>query len=168
MTMVPLPGALGGTELVAWRIDREAYAATWDSGEGSFRVGGRWSSVGMQAVYCSLDPATAIVEVAVHTGFPHLDTVPHVLTELVVGDPAEVHVVQPADVPNPNWLVPGHVSPGQQAFGDQLLADHRFVVLPSVVSRGSWNLLFRSGGGGTSTMREQQRFALDTRLHPSV
>ncbi|MEX6506460.1 RES family NAD+ phosphorylase [Jiella sp. M17.18] len=166
--MVPLPGALGGTELVAWRLDRQAYAATWDSGEGSFRAGGRWSSVGTRAVYCALDPATAIAEVAVHTGFPHLDTVPHVLTELLVDDPGEVHVVQPPDVPNPNWLVPGHVSPGQRAFGDHLLASHRFVVLPSVVSRGSWNLVFLSGGGGRYTVRDQQRFALDPRLHPSA
>lgn len=165
MAMVPLPGALGGTELVAWRIDREVYAATWNSGEGSFRVGGRWSSAGTRAVYCSLDPATAIIEVAVHTGFPHLDTVPHVLTDLAITDPAEVHVVYPADVPNPNWLVPGHVSAGQQAFGDQLLIAHRFVVLPSVVSKGSWNLLFLSGSGGTYSVRGQQRFALDTRLH---
>lgn len=167
MAMVPLPGALGGTELVAWRIDRDIHASTWDTGEGSFRVGGRWNSVGTRAVYCSLDPATAIVEVAVHTGFPHLDTVPHVLTELVIADPSEVHVVQPAQVPNPNWLVPGHVSPGQQAFGDQLLIDYRFVVLPSVVAKGSWNLLFLSGGGGTYAMRDQQRFALDTRLYPA-
>jgi len=165
MAMAPLPGVLGGAELVAWRIDREIYASTWDSGEGSFRVGGRWSSVGTRAVYCSLDPATAIVEVAVHTGFTHLDTVPHVVTELVIGNPTEVHVVQPADVPNPNWLVPGSVSPGQRAFGDELLTNNRFVVIPSVVSRGSWNLIFLSGGGGYSR-RTQQRFALDTRLHP--
>lgn len=166
MGMAPLPGALGGTELVAWRIDREVFAATWDTGEGAFRVGGRWNSPGTRAVYCALDPATAIVEVAVHTGFPHLDTVPHVLTELIVADPAAVHVVRPADVPNPNWLVPGHVSPGQQAFGDRLLTGHAFVVLPSVVSRGSWNLLFRADGGGSYALRSQQRFALDTRLHP--
>ena len=43
--IAPLPGPLGGTELVAWRLDARRFAATWDSGEGAYRFGGRWSSV---------------------------------------------------------------------------------------------------------------------------
>jgi RES domain-containing protein len=62
---------LGGTELVAWRLDQAIYAPTWDSREGAFRVGGRWNSKGIRAVYCSLDPAAATLEVAVHKGFEH-------------------------------------------------------------------------------------------------
>ena len=55
MTLLPI--ALGGTELVAWRLDQAVHAPTWDSGEGAYRVGGRWNSKGIHAVYCSLDPA---------------------------------------------------------------------------------------------------------------
>lgn len=73
--MNPLPGALGGTDLVAWRLDRDAHSASWDSGEGAYRVGGRWNSPGLRTVYCALDPATAILEVSVHKGFRVLDTV---------------------------------------------------------------------------------------------
>ncbi|MBR0750154.1 RES domain-containing protein [Bradyrhizobium japonicum] len=91
--MTPLPGALGGTELVAWRLDQATYAATWDSGEGAFLVGGRWNSRGLRAVYCSVDPATAILEVAVHKGFRALDTIPHVLTAITV-DPTSVFAVE--------------------------------------------------------------------------
>ncbi|MEA2728512.1 MAG: hypothetical protein QOF70_2987, partial [Acetobacteraceae bacterium] len=60
---------------MAWRLDQQGFAATWDSGEGAYRLGGRWNTKGVRAVYCSVDPATAILEVAVHKGFRALDTV---------------------------------------------------------------------------------------------
>jgi len=72
-----LPAALGGgIGLVIWRLDQRKHAESWDSGEGAFRQGGRWNSKGVRAVYCSFDPAPAILEVAVHKGFKVLDTVP--------------------------------------------------------------------------------------------
>jgi RES domain-containing protein len=164
--VTPLPGALGGTALVAWRLDQATYAATWDSGEGAFRVGGRWNSRGLRAVYCSLDPATSILEVAVHKGFRALDTVPHVLTSTTV-EPASVFVVDPATIPNPNWLHPGIPSAGQQAFGDDLLNRHKIVLIPSVVSTESWNLMFiGSKAAGFYKLKSQNPFALDPRLHP--
>lgn len=165
--MTPLPGALGGTQLVAWRLDQAGFAPTWDSGEGAYRVGGRWNSAGLRAVYCALDPSTAILEVAVHKGFYALDTVPHVMTAALITDVAGVHVVQPETVPNPNWLRPGIPGAGQQAFGDALLRRHRFVVIPSAVSTHSWNLIFQAGPAtGAYAVQSQERFALDTRLHP--
>lgn len=165
--MTPLPPPLGTGELAAWRLDNEAFAATWDSGEGAFRAGGRWNSRGVRAVYTSLDPATAILEVAVHTGFSALDTVPHALTAATILDPSRVHVVQPEDVPNPNWLRPGIPGAGQQAFGDGLLAAHAFVAIPSTVSSHSWNLVFlAAAAAGLYAIRLRERFALDTRLHP--
>lgn len=165
--MTPLPALLGGTGLVAWRLDEARHATTWDSGEGAYRVGGRWNSKGVRAVYCAIDPATAVLEVAVHKGFKALDTVPHVLTALNITDPSAVHIVNPASVPNPNWLRPGIPSAGQQAFGDQLLANHKFIVIPSAVSAHSWNLMFVGAtAAGAYVLRSQDPFALDTRLHP--
>jgi RES domain-containing protein len=166
--VTPLPSPLGGSELVAWRVDQSAYAATWDSGEGAYLSGGRWNGRGVRTVYCSIDPATAIVEVAVHKGFKALDTVPHVLTSVTVVEPASVHVVEPASIPNPNWLRPGIPGAGQQAFGDALLARHKFILIPSAVSNHSWNLVFVGAiAAGAYALRSQERFALDTRLHPS-
>jgi RES domain-containing protein len=163
----PLPAPIGGTELTAWRLDQAKFAATWASGEGAYRVGGRWNSKGVRMVYCSVDPATAILEVAVHTGFKALDTVPHVLTAVTIAEPASVHVVMPASVPNPNWLRPGIPSAGQQHFGDTLVAGHKFVLIPSVVSIHSWNLIFVGAtAAGAYCLRLQEPFALDTRLHP--
>lgn len=165
--MTPLPAPLGGNDLVAWRLDQARLAAIWDSGEGAYRLGGRWNSRGVRAVYCSIDPATAILEVAVHKGFKALDTVPHVLTLVTISEPASVHVVDPASVPNPNWLRPGIPGAGQQAFGDNILAQHKFVVIPSAVSSYSWNLIFVStSAAGAYALRSQEPFALDTRLHP--
>ena len=165
--MTPLPGPLGSGEIIAWRLDHQQFASTWDSGEGAFQLGGRWNTKGVRAVYCGLDPSTAILEVAVHKTFRVLDTVPHVLTSLHLADPAEVHVVHPEDVPNPNWLRPGIPSSGQQAFGNELLAECSFVCIPSAVSSYSWNLIFDPlRASGHYELRSQERFALDTRLHP--
>lgn len=164
--MTPLPAILGGKELRGWRLDLEIHSDTWDSGEGAYIAGGRWNSPGMRAVYCALDPATAILEVAVHKTFRVLDTVPHKLTSFTAFDPTTVHVVQPDDVPNPNWLRPGLPSPGQRQFGDDLLHRHTFVALPSVVSSHSWNLLFvAASAAGYYGDVKQERFALDPRLH---
>lgn len=119
-------------------------------------------------MYCAIDPATAILEVAVHKGFRTLDTVPHVMTAATIA-PDVVFIVEPDAVPNANWLRPGIPSAGQQAFGDDLLAKHKFVVIPSVVSTASWNLIFvGSNASGSYKLRSQDAFALDTRLHPPV
>jgi RES domain-containing protein len=167
--MTRLPAALGGgSGLVVWRLDQRIHAATWDSGEGAFRDGGRWNSKGVRAVYCSLDPATAVLEVAVHKGFKALDTVPHVITAATIVDVLEVHIAKSDDVPNPNWLRPGIPSAGQQAFGDDLLRSHRFMAIPSAVSTHSWNLIFDPiKAAGFYSLDFQEPFALDTRLNLS-
>lgn len=163
----PLPGALGGTDLIGWRIDAQQFARTWDSGEGAFRFGGRWNSVGQRAVYGSLDPATTILEVAVHRGFKRMDTIAHCLTAFRILDPAAVFVVQPHNLPNSNWLRAGPPSAGQQAFGDGLLAQHAFILVPSVVSVHSWNVVFIAARArGAYELLSQEAFAQDTRLHP--
>ena len=60
-------------------------------------------------------------------------------------------------------------SAGQQAFGDALLKDHVMVLIPSVVSVHSWNVIFDPiAGSGLYGAVMQERFALDTRLHPPV
>jgi RES domain-containing protein len=158
--LTPLPGALGGRDLVAWRLDDARFGSTWDSGEGAYQFGGRWNSPGTRVVYCAIDPSTAILEVAVHTGFAELDARPHVLTSFIVERPSEVHVVEPRDLPSAS-------SPETtlQSFGNALLATHDFVVLPSIVSPNSWNLLISiPAASGRYRQRTQEPFTLDPRL----
>nr|WP_306268339.1 RES domain-containing protein [Pararhizobium sp. IMCC3301] len=165
--MTPLPPPLGTGELRFWRLDAQRHAATWQSGEGSFRVGGRWNSSGVRTIYASLDPATAVLEVAVHKGFNVLDTQPHILICGRINDPALITVVTPDDIPNPNWLTPGTPNTNQQLYGDELLKEHRFVLIPSAVSRHSWNLIFNADKTVTDYDDVwQERFALDPRLQP--
>lgn len=165
--MIP-PPVLGAGPIRGWRLDQAPYAATWNSGEGAFRVGGRWNTRGVRAVYAALDAATAILEVAVHKGFRVLDTVPHVLTSFLVARDADVHVVDPGDLPNAHWLHPGIPSAGQQAHGDALLAAHDVVLIPSAVSTYSWNLIFDAGRAAARCGLDfQHPFALDSRLHPA-
>jgi RES domain-containing protein len=167
--MTPLPPPLGTGALVFWRLDQARHASAWNSGEGSFRVGGRWNSKGLRAVYAALDPATAILEVAVHTTFKALDTVKHVLTSARIVDAKHVHVVPGIDIPNPNWLNPGTLSAEQKWFGNTLLKTHPFVLFPSVVSKHSWNVVFDSNAvKGLYTDVTQENFALDPRLHPAT
>jgi RES domain-containing protein len=154
---------------VAWRLVQAKYSETWGSGEGAFLFGGRWNSLGVRAVYCAIDPATAILEVAVNTGFEVLDRVPHVLTSLTITELSTVRVVHGDEVPNPGWLRPGIPSAGQQGFGDEMLARHKFVVIPSAVSTRSWNLIFVAArAAGAYVVRSQEQFTLDPRLHPAT
>lgn len=167
--MTPLPPPLGSGALVLWRLDQARFAPDWDSGEGAYRVGGRWSSRGARAVYAALDPATAILEVAVHMTFRALDAAPHVLTSAQILDPGRARIVQAAEIPNPNWLRPGALSAGQQAFGDALLKAHPFLLIPSVVSPHSWNVVFAPAmAGGLYGEATQEPFVLDARLHSAA
>ena len=106
--MTTLPAALGGGNgLVIWRLDQRIHAATWDSGEGAFREGGRWNSKGVRAVYCSIDAATAILEVAVHKGFKVLDTMPYVITAARIPDIAGGSCRQTRRRAKPQLVAPG-------------------------------------------------------------
>lgn len=149
----------------AWRVDQAVFRSSWDSAIGSQTSGGRWNPKGVKAVYCALDAATAILEVAVHKGFRALDMVAHVITAFHIADPKRVQVVHPGDVPNPAWLTAGMPSAAQQAFGAELLARHDFVAIPSVVSQHSWNLIFDPDRvAGQYALALQERLSVDTRL----
>lgn len=164
--MNSLPGHTG--PVVFWRLDDDQFRSTWDSGKGARLKGGRWSPVGVPAVYCSLDPAAAILEIAVHKGFKTLNAVPHVLSSGKLLVPwAKVHVVQPKDVPNKLWLYPCAPSAAQQAFGNELLQKHAFVAIPSAVSRYSWNLIFDAErAAGKYALLDHELLDLDPRLDP--
>ncbi len=162
--MTPLPPAAPGSVLTAWRLERAAYQKTWARGDGAFKVGGRWSAPGRRVIYTSLDPATTILEVAVHKGFNALDIVPHALLRIDVVQ-ACAFVVSAKSIPNAHWLLPGAVSVNQQRFGSDLLDKHAALLVPSAVSRHSWNLVIDVvAARGMFKLVRKEVFALDTRL----
>ncbi|MGP9764501.1 RES family NAD+ phosphorylase [Halomonas sp. AOP13-D3-9] len=154
-------------DICLWRLERQRHVATWDSGIGAELGGGRWNSKGCAAVYGSLDPSTAILEVAAHKGFKALDTIPHVLICARVIDPMLAYAVSQDALPNPNWLIPGSPGLGQQTFGDRLLEQHPFIIVPSTVSRHSHNIVMNPvTAKGYYELVIEEPFALDTRLNP--
>jgi RES domain-containing protein len=154
--------------LVTWRLETSRHFATWQTAEGAFLFGGRWSSPNRRVLYTSLDPSTAILEVAVHKGLRTLDAVAHMLVQIEVVRPKRVFKLDPAHVPNANWLRPGTVSKDQQLFGDALLKAHALVMIPSVVSTHSWNLLIDvDAAAGQFKLVSSEAFALDPRLNPA-
>lgn len=156
-------------ELCLWRLERKRHIETWDSGIGAELGGGRWNSKGRAAVYGSLDPSTAILEVAAHKGFKALDTVSHVLLCVRILDASQVYEVTPASLPNPNWLIPGSPGQGQQTYGDNLLEQHPFIIVPSTVSRYSRNIVMNPASAkGLVELVIEEPFALDTRLNPPL
>lgn len=154
-------------DISLWRLERKRHVETWDIGIGAELAGGRWNTKGRSAVYGSLDPSTAILEVAAHKGFKALDTIPHVLLCARILDPTLAYEVSLDAVPNPNWLIPGSPGLGQQTFGDRLLEQHPFIIVPSTVSRYSHNIVMNptTAKGGYELVIEEP-FALDTRLNP--
>ena len=161
--------AMGSSEgeLFLWRLERKRHLASWNSGIGAELAGGRWNSKGRPAVYGSLDPSTAILEVAAHKGFKALDTLPHILLCARILAPERAHRITADTLPNPNWLVPGSPGQGQQSHGDALLDQHPFIIAPSTVSRHSWNIVMNPvTAEGLYEVVIEEPFALDTRLNP--
>lgn len=170
--MTPLPAALdagaSAGKLDVWRLDAARHAGTWDQGEGAFQVGGRWTPKGRRVIYCGLEPSTTILEVAVHKSFRVLDTVAHKLIRIEISQPDLVHQLDLSTIPNKAWLQSGTVSAGQQAFGSALLDLHPFLLVPSVVSTHSWNLVIDvASAQGMFALKSVEDFSLDTRLHPA-
>jgi RES domain-containing protein len=100
----------------AWRIVRATRANTAFSGEGAWRNGGRWSSVGVRIVYVSEHQSTAALEIFVHT------------------------------VPTKKWPTHWRTSPppeGTLAVGDQWVRERRsaILVVPSAISPDDRNFL---------------------------
>ena len=85
-----------------------------------------------------------------------------------ISRPGLVHRLDLTTIPNPGWLRSGTVSAGQQAFGNALLDVHPFLLVPSVVSTRSWNLVIDvTSAQGMFALKSAEDFSLDTRLHPA-
>jgi RES domain-containing protein len=163
------PIAIREGKVHCWRLDATDFAQQWDSGFGAEKYGGRWNAKGTSLVYGTLDPATTILEKAVHTGVEAMQAMRQTLTEFQI--PADaIEILEPKYFPNQNWLHPVERSRQQQTFLSSKLNNQAkpFVILPSVVSPKSWCLVFKPNvAKGRYHLVTQEQFSLDPRLSSS-
>jgi RES domain-containing protein len=122
----------------AWRIVRESRAATAFTGEGAFRMGGRWNSRGVAVIYASSSKSLAALETLVHLNppmpFRYLAFPIQFETALVE---RLSHKLLPAD-----WRAEPP-SGASKSIGDAWARERRSVLLelPSVIISGESNYL---------------------------
>ncbi|HUY80991.1 MAG TPA: RES family NAD+ phosphorylase [Acidobacteriaceae bacterium] len=122
--------------MILWRIGKHAAL----DGAGGLLVAGRWHSRGHPVVYCSLNPATCLLETLVHVEIDAEDR------------PDQFQLLQ---IRVPNRIVPERLAlaslprnwekdlAATQAIGDKWLASRRSLLLevPSVLAPETWNVL---------------------------
>ncbi len=123
----------------AWRIVRSSRADTAFSGEGAWRNGGRWSSVGVRIVYVSEHQSTAALEIFVHT-------TPVLLQEKYKAFRLEWPDSLTENLPIKKWPVNWRISPPPAetiAIGDRWAEERRSAILavPSAISPDDKNFL---------------------------
>jgi RES domain-containing protein len=147
-----------------WRITSSKRSATAFDGEGARRVGGRWNSDGIPAVYASEHLATAALEILVHADASDLVAA---FVAIEVEMPDELLVRAPVETLPADWRATP-APPACQRFGDAWLQGARGIglVVPSAVIAESWNVIINPRHPAISRMSEQRRmpFTFDPRL----
>jgi RES domain-containing protein len=123
----------------AWRIVRSSRAHTAFSGEGAWRNGGRWSSVGVRVVYVSEHQSTAALEIFVHTA-------PFLIPEKYKAFRLEWPDSLTENSPVKKWPVHWRISPPPAEtveIGDRWAEEQRSAILavPSAISPDDRNFL---------------------------
>ena len=148
----------------AWRIVKSRYARTAFDGEGSRLYGGRWTPVGVPAVYLSSTLALATLELLVHLG----DVRPlsaYVTFELAVPDEL-VSGVDIASLPQ-GWI--DYPAPASlQQIGEEWARSRRTVTLrvPSAIVPVEHNFVLNPEHPDMArvTIGDPRPFDMDPRL----
>jgi RES domain-containing protein len=125
--------------VILWRVSNYQ---TLD-GVGGLYVSGRWHTRGHPVVYCTLNPATALLETLVHIEIDSEDR-PECFQVLRIEGPDSLSIEKvEADSLSPDWA--DDLSP-TQAIGDRWLTESRSLLLqvPSVLVPETWNVLVNS------------------------
>ena len=123
----------------AWRIVRASRAKAAFTGEGPWRYGGRWNSLGIHVVYVSEHQSTAALEIFVHR-------VPFILEEKYKAFhlewPDSFTEIFPTKKLPANWRVTPPPAETQE-IGDRWVEENRSAVLalPSAISPADTNFL---------------------------
>ena len=144
--------------MVLWRISRHRDLR----GIGGLKASGRWHYAGQPVVYLSESPASALLEVCVHTAS---NDVPSEFTLLHIEGPDNtVSSVQLADLPG-GWQ---HQTDATRAIGTQWLRSKSSVLfkVPSAIVPQTINFLFNPLHQDAERFRivGAQTYPFDTRL----
>lgn len=122
--------------MILWRVSN--YQSL--DGVGGLYVSGRWHTKGHPVVYCTLNPATALLETLVHIEIDSEDR-PERFQVLRIEGPESLSIEKvEADSLSPNWAEDMNAT---QAIGDSWLSERRSLLLqvPSVLVPETWNVL---------------------------
>jgi RES domain-containing protein len=109
-------------------------------GVGGLYVAGRWHTKGHPIIYCTLNPATALLETLVHIEIDSEDQPGHFQVLRIEGpDALSIEKMGPDSLPQ-NWADDLNIT---QTIGDRWLAESRSLLLqvPSVFVPETWNVL---------------------------
>ena len=122
--------------MILWRVSNYQNL----DGVGGLYVSGRWHTKGHPVVYCTLNPATALLETLVHIEIDSEDR-PGLFQVLRIEGPdsLSLELVEAASLP-PDW---GQDISSTQTIGDLWLSERRSLLLqvPSVLVPETWNVL---------------------------
>jgi RES domain-containing protein len=122
--------------MILWRISNYE---TLD-GVGGLLVSARWHSKGHPVVYCTLNPATALLETLVHMEIDSEDRPERFRLLRIDGpDSLSIEKIEVGSL-TPNWVKDVNAT---QAIGDHWLSERRSLLLqvPSAFVPETWNVL---------------------------
>jgi RES domain-containing protein len=122
--------------VILWRVSNYQ---TLD-GVGGLYVSGRWHTKGHPVMYCTLNPATALLETLVHIEIDSEDRPERFQVLRIEGpDSLSVEKVEAGSL-SPNWADDMSIT---QTIGDRWLGEGRSLLLqvPSVLVPETWNVL---------------------------
>ena len=122
--------------MILWRVSN--YQSL--DGVGGLYVSGRWHTKGHPVIYCTLNPATALLETLVHIEIDSEDR-PERFQVLRIEGPESLSIEKvQADSLSPNWAEDMNAT---QAIGDRWLSEKRSLLMqvPSVLVPETWNVL---------------------------
>jgi RES domain-containing protein len=147
--------------VILWRISNYE---TLD-GVGGLYVSGRWHTKGHPVVYCTLNPATPLLETLVHMEIDSEDRPQHFQVLRIEGpDTLSIEKIEEGAL-DPNWAAD---MTSTQFVGDRWLSERRSLLLqvPSVLVPETWNVLVNPQHAEANLLKitMSHEHAFDTRL----
>jgi RES domain-containing protein len=147
--------------VILWRISNYQ---TLD-GVGGLYVSGRWHTKGHPVIYCTLNPATALLETLVHIEIDSEDRPERFQVLRIEGpDSLSIEKVEAGSLSS-NWADDMSIT---QTTGDRWLGEGRSLLLqvPSVLVPETWNMLVNPQHAAATRLRITATYehAFDVRL----